>query len=201
MVIKDTSSGSIRLWDQWLLIPSMTAYVGYGRKRTCSKSSEMPQLSPSAKQGSKYNCGNYQGIFLLSTAGKILARVIFNYLRGTYQKPRVYSVQVKAQLTCSLPSVRCKRSAENKICICMQFSLTWPRCLILSTEWPYGWSFRNLVASESLWPWSACFITGQMHSGEEVFKNFEIFNAVQSLLCWCSQPCCQRHTGWNVHQE
>ena len=35
-------------------------------------------VSPNRKKGSKSDCGNYRGIYLLSVAGKIFARVILN---------------------------------------------------------------------------------------------------------------------------
>lgn len=78
--------------------------------------------------------------------------------RGNYHKPSVDSVQAETQLTRSLLSFRCKRSAENKIWICMQSLSTWPGQLILSSEWPWGRFFRNFAASENSWLWSICFM-------------------------------------------
>ena len=60
--------------------------------------------SPFKNRFSKTDCGNYRGITLLSTAGKTLARVIFNHLITNMSEENLLEAQCGFLQTAAPPT-------------------------------------------------------------------------------------------------
>ena len=115
------------------------------------------------KKGNRSDCGNYRGISLLSTAGKILARLLQNRLSPVAE-------QILPESQCSFRPSRgtiemifAARQLQEK-CIEQQKPLSWPSSTCLKPSTPstvaaYGKSFLAMAARRSLSTSSDCSMT------------------------------------------